>query len=300
MGTKPNHPMFMQRISNSPSFFGLAFCWLVIFVFLRQNAYGQLNLTTPTSRIVYQRSNANVATIPLMGHCPANATRIEARMVARQGGVTTGWADVDNAPTNGIFQGKLVNVQGGWYDLDVRAWAGVSLLGSTTLERVGIGEVFVTAGQSNSYGNNWDTGAATDDRVSVANYWGGGAGNIDEANLPMTFSQAGLDPSGPGGTVSAGPAAPLFMWGALGDKLVQKLGVPVLFFGAGYGGSNSALWREAAEGVERPGNYINNAPYHGLGVTILHYLKRTGVRAVLWHQANRTIMPKVFRDTSTT
>lgn len=64
----------------------------------------------------------------------------------------------------------------------------------------------------------------------------------------MTFSQAGLDPQGPGGMVSAAPAAPLFMWGALGDKLVQKLGVPVLFFVAGYGGSNSTHWRQAAEG----------------------------------------------------
>lgn len=273
----------MRRAINPPTFLK-HLCWIVVFIFSCLECNAQLSLTTPTSRIVYQRSNANTATIPIAGHCLPNATRIEARMIARQGGISTSWTTIDPNPANGIFRGSLPNIQGGWYNLEVRSWANETPQESTSIERIGVGEVFVTAGQSNSYGSNWDTGIATDDRVSVANYWGGGAGQIDEASLPLTFSQAGRDPSGLGGTVSAAPAAPLFMWGALGDKLVQKLGVPVLFFGAGYGGSNSSLWRQAAEGQEKPGNYVNNAPYRGLGTSILHYLKRTGVRAVLWHQ----------------
>ncbi|WP_019986963.1 sialate O-acetylesterase [Rudanella lutea] len=259
--------------------------WVLLLGVFVQDGYAQLYLTHPTTRMVFQRNNANTAHIPLNGHCPAHATRVEARVTVRQGGQTTNWTTVDSAPDRGIFRGVLYNVQGGWYNLEIRAWAGDQLVGTGTLERVGVGEVFVTAGQSNSYGSNYDIGVATDDRVSVANYWGGGNSQFDEANLPMQFSHAGFEPGAPGGTVSMAPAAPLFMWGALGDRLAQRLGVPVLFFGASHSGTNSKSWMESANGEQNVGGYYsNNAPYRALGATILHYLKRTGVRAVLWHQ----------------
>lgn len=78
--------------------------WLLLITFVQGTALGQLQLTTPTSRIVYQRNNANAATIPLMGHCPANATLVEARMVARQGGASSDWVTVHASPNNGILK----------------------------------------------------------------------------------------------------------------------------------------------------------------------------------------------------
>jgi len=238
-------------------------------------AFAQVSM--PTSRIVFQRGNDNYANVPIAGRCGTSQT-IQARAIALNGGNSTDWQTVAQN-VSGTFEGNL-RLSGGWYRLEVRTASGHSW----SVDRVGVGEVFVTAGQSNSYGNNWDTGAATDDRVSVADYWGGGGGSIAENELPMIFSQAGLKPNAPGGTVSAGPAAPLYMWGAFGDKIVQKTGVPVLILGAGYGGTSSSNWRDAANGAQSTGNVTNNAPYRGLGVAILHYLKRTGVRAILWHQ----------------
>ena len=38
-----------------------------------------------------------------------------------------------------------VGVQGGWYDLEVRALNGGTVLCSTVTERVGVGEVFIIA-----------------------------------------------------------------------------------------------------------------------------------------------------------
>ncbi|MCY7356221.1 MAG: sialate O-acetylesterase, partial [Rudanella sp.] len=234
-------------------------------------------ISMPTSRIVFQRGNDNYANVPIAGRCGSGQT-IQAKVTALNGGQTVDWTTIASNATN-TFEGSL-RVSGGWYRLEVRSSNG----GYWTVDPFGVGEVFVTAGQSNSYGNNWDTGAATDDRVSVADYWGGGGGSIAENQLPTTFSQAGLKTNAPGGNVSAGPAAPLFMWGAFADRIVQKTGVPVLILGAGYGGTSSSNWRDAANGAQSTGNVTNNAPYRGLGVAILHYLKRTGVRAVLWHQ----------------
>ena len=68
----------------------------------------------------------------------------------------------------------------------------------------------------------------------------------------------------------------------LGDKLVERLNVPVLFLGAALGGSSSTEWQQGAIG--NLGTTTNSAVYRRLGEALLHYVTRTGARAVLWHQ----------------
>ena len=67
-----------------------------------------------------------------------------------------------------------------------------------------------------------------------------------------------------------------------GDKLAQRLNVPVLFLGAALGGTTSSQWYQSAAG--NIGTTPNTAVYRRLGVALLHYIVRTGARAVLWHQ----------------
>jgi hypothetical protein len=268
-----------------------AYCLLLLLAGFCSQSFAQVSLTFPTSRVVFQRDNTNQTNVPIAGNCPANATSVQARMVVRAGqsGTTTGWQMIDVAPANGSFQGSLTNVTGGWYDLAVKAFNAAIEVGSAQVERVGVGEVFVTAGQSNSWGGSFTLGQATDDRVSIAASanWSNAPGEFDESQLPLTFSPANL---GLSATVGMAPMAPLGVWGALGDRLAQRLGVPVLFFGASRPGSRSFNWANAAAGAEMQGDtcdiygYCKNAPYRSLGAAILHYLKRTGVRAVLWHQ----------------
>lgn len=254
-------------------------------------AVAQISLTFPTSRVVFQRDNTNQANVSIAGNCPANTTQIQARVLVRAGqnGAATGWQTIDAAPATGSFQGILPNVTGGWYDLEVKALDAGNDLGTVQVERVGVGEVFVTAGQSNAWGGTFPRGQAADERVSIvsSNNWNNSPGEFDESQLQLTFSRADL---GTSGTTGMAPMAPLGIWGALGDQLVQRLGVPVLFFGASRPGSRSFNWANAAAGAEMQGDncdlysYCKNAPYRSLGAAILHYLKRTGVRAVLWHQ----------------
>ncbi|GAB3895312.1 sialate O-acetylesterase [Spirosoma agri] len=253
-----------------------------LFLFVSYTGFAQLQLTFPTSRLVLQRNNNNQANVPVAGQCPANATQVRAQLTVRQGGLSTGWIVLDNAPSSGSFQGTFTGVTGGWYDLEVKAYAGATELASLTTPRIGVGEVFITSGQSNSWGVNCYSGQASDDRVSIINYWTGQAGQFSESSLPFVVSHADLAT----GITNTGmfPGAYLYVWGALGERLVSQLGVPVMFYGASYSGTNSKHWVHSANGEESFQNLSQNMPYRLLGATIQHYLKRTGVRAVLWHQ----------------
>lgn len=50
----------------------------------------------------------------------------------------------------GGFHAKIDLAAGGWYRMEVRAIAGVKTVAKASVERIGAGEIFVVAGQSNS------------------------------------------------------------------------------------------------------------------------------------------------------
>jgi|GEM_PF-1770602 len=232
----------------------------------------QLNITSPQSRIVYQRNQSNQANIIVSGLAPLNTTRVEARLVALPGysGATTGWSPLSLISNNKAFRGSLAG-SGGWYRLEVRAWADGNVSADGSIDRVGIGEVFLVAGQSNAFGVQ-EAGGASDDRVSVADFRDN---DVNEQLMPVRFSHAD-------GGANVGPSNPLYIWGQLGDQLVRRLQVPVLFIGAAQPGTTSEQWRKTAEGDMGSSSLL--LPYRRLGAVLFHYTARTGARAVLWHQ----------------
>ncbi|GAB3960009.1 hypothetical protein GCM10028805_57150 [Spirosoma harenae] len=223
--------------------------------------------------MVFQRNLANEAAVLVAGMGPANATLIEARfvpLIAGQG-TATNWTKLNFISGTPAFQGK-VTVSAGWYRLDVRAKAGAALLTQTQVGRVGVGEVFVVAGQSNASGGFLRASNSVEDRVSCLDFR---QDSISDQMLPLRFSPASYGSA-------IGPGQPPHLWSTLGDILVQRLNVPVLFFGAALGGSSSTEWKQGAIG--NLGNTTNSQVYRRLGEVLLHYLPRTGARAVLWHQ----------------
>ena len=243
----------------------------LLILLIKSQVVAQLTVSSPCSRAVYQQDSTNRATIFVTGIAPTTATRIITRfvpIVAGQG-VATAWQSLSISTTNSVFQGAPV-ISGGWYRLDVRALAGSDTIVSAMIDRVGVGEVFIVAGQSNAYGMA-GTAGATDDRVSVVDFKDE---NLNEQLLPVSFSHADAG-------VNVGPANPLHIWATLGDRLVKKLGVPVLFLGAAHPATNSQEWQQSAAGLTPAASLF---PYRKLGTVLLHYAARTGVRAVLWHQ----------------
>jgi hypothetical protein len=114
-----------------------------------------LTLTQPVARQIVQRSIANTGSIKIAGSLTGFAEAIEARAVVMAGlensGTSTAWQTIAANPAEGNFQGNLTSVPaGGWYQIEVRALVGGSPLEPNIILKVGVGEVFVTAGQSNS------------------------------------------------------------------------------------------------------------------------------------------------------
>lgn len=246
----------------------------------------QIQISFPTSRAVFQRDKANQATIRITGYYTSTITRVEARLQARDGqGASIDWRTIQDNITGGVYAGDLTG-QGGWYNLEVRGMNGNQQVGGVvTVERVGIGEVFIVAGQSNAQGVHQFAPNPSNDRVNCVNYQYPGNGFPNDPPVPV-FTQ--LDNS-PGFTISPRGTGS-WCWGQLGDLLVKRLNVPVMFFNGAFSGTPIQNWRQSApEGgtaysVYNGQPYPPRQPYINLKLALQFYANVLGVRAVLWHQ----------------
>ena len=128
-------------------------------------------------------------------------------------------------------------------------------LASVTVERVGVGDVFVTAGQSNAACFGSPTQRPDDDRISAY-------------TLSSRTWRWATDPQPDiSGAMGGGGSA----WPRLGSLLVQSNRVPVGFIGLAAGATTVAQWA--------PGTAL----YRNLTNTLVRFGPQ-GVRAVLWHQ----------------
>ena len=267
-----------------------------LLLFVRQ-ASAQIKITFPVSRMVVQRNNANQATVQIAGSYAQALDAVEARVVARVAGqgTTTSWTTLQANPANGQFNGTLA-VQGGWYSVHVRGLSGGTVVATDTLDRFGVGEVFAIMGHSNAQGsgcnnaNNQpacpDVAGPSDDRVTVVGvdqntptYQNGYLNTADTRYLPgLLFSKltnsSGMSPF----------AGMSWLWGPMGDALVQRINVPVLLYNAGFGGSNMQQTYYAAYDIPFQHSFIKydiRMPYANVRNLINLYVPATGLRAVL-------------------
>lgn len=261
----------------------VAACLVIMSMPLQVDA--QIQVSFPVSRAVFQRTTTNEASIRINGYFTQAVTRIEARVQARNGqGTSSDWQVIQSNPTGGTYAGDLT-VRGGWYNLEVRGMNGDQLVGSTTVERVGVGEVFIVAGASNAQGVHNDMPGASDDRVNTINY----ADDSQSPNTPSPELLSRFTHLDQGGRIAPCGIGP-WCWGNLGDLLTQRLNVPVLFFNVGYEGAAIRNWRQSfeaghSESIYLPGNfYVDGQPYANLRNALQFYTHMLGVRAVLWHQ----------------
>lgn len=257
-------------------------------------SFAQLTVTFPTSRAVFQRDNANQTTVYIAGYYASCVDRVEARWVPRTAGqgveapLGGGWQTIQHNPSGGQFYGSMV-VRGGWYELQVRAIRDEAVVGQDVVDRVGVGEVFVVAGQSNaSGGDGLPSGpGATDDRVNSVNFQNlSQQGPVSYANsqLPCpVFVHLDQD------TKTAPFGSYAWCWGAFGDQLVSKLNVPVMLFNTGWSGTGIRNWRESIDPQFSSVSFFGypyppGMPFGHLRLALNYYMAQQGYRAVLWHQ----------------
>ncbi|GAB3687286.1 hypothetical protein GCM10027592_00630 [Spirosoma flavus] len=257
-------------------------------------AVAQLQISHPMSRLVVQRGLDGNGRLYVSGRLAGNADRVEAQLtpVNAGQGAATGWQVVQNNPTNNLFLGYVTGA-GGWYVLTVRTIVGNNVTAQASVQPVGIGEVFITAGQSNARGlgiGDNDLGSNTD-RVnaidSINHYYPPGDQPLFSSGDP--FPVPNFKPLT--ATRKIFPMAESsWGWGELGDYIVNRYNVPVAFYVAGWDGSTAENWSNTANGIPTCNRYNCNAnwpnlqPYTNLKNILGYYASVSGARVILWHQ----------------
>lgn len=229
-----------------------------------EEAKTTLAVSAPLSRQVFQRDAEEQAVLTIRGTVNDQVDSIEAKAELVQGatqGKGTDWIRIagKEAIAAGAFTGKLRLHAGGWYKITVRARRGTQVVADASIDRVGVGEVFVTAGQSNSANFGTPKQKAKDDRVVYYN------GN---SYVPAK------DPI-PGGCGGGGSP-----WAILGDLIAESQGVPVCFRSA------SLTWTEVKNWMPPDTQLYKNL------VQCVKAFGTNGVRAVLWHQGESDSLAK--------
>lgn len=271
-----------------------------IFLLLLINtlSFAQLTIEFPVERAVFQRNNSNMGNVQIFGNVKQDCDRVEARLISRSSGqgVTTSWVTIDSEVAGMAYSGKIQNM-GGWYRLEVRGIKNENVLFTNTIERVGIGEVFVIAGQSNAQGDgvNPNASGASDDRVNAyaPNYFNEVLDRY--VNFPDFFDNISFTKVNSNTNIGPGGVTP-WCYGELGDMLASRLNVPILFFNAAHTGTSSRNWHAATNGEltfnEMKLKYGDDldwihpagTPYLQLKTTLQSVNTLLGVRSVLWHQ----------------
>lgn len=259
-----------------------------IFLLIAPVLWAQVGVTFPPARMVYQRNQAGQANVYVTGTYFGNqVTRVEARLKSRgEGGNAVDWTTIASGLSNHVFGGFLP-ATGGRYDLEVRGMNGANQqVGNiVTVQKVGVGEVFLIVGHSNASAAESPMTGANSDLVNTIDP------NTNTARRELylqTGSPDDLPPLEPSQLCQGCGIAPMawqpWFWSKLGDLLVSALNVPVLFYSAAFGGSNMGHFYKAAYDIPFTHGFIRyniRMPYVNIRNAINKYIPRTGLRAVL-------------------
>jgi len=217
------------------------------------------NITSPEPHQVFQRQADGTANITVSGIVVSSCNQIDAQLVylAADGselGNETEWESIVAAEKSAAstFFGTI-NANAGWFRLELRFTQNETIVYSTTVSPVGVGEVFITAGQSNSANHGSPTLAPNDSRVSS---WGLDGWQFAADPQPIA--------TGEGGTP----------WPHMGDLLAQRYDVPIGLISVGWGGTSVEQWLPTTA-TDDLFSRIELA---------LEEVGPQGVRAILWHQ----------------
>ena len=258
-------------------------------------AFAQLNITYPSDRAILQRDNNNQATVHIAGYFTTCVDRIEARFVpikSNPSGDVMGtpapkggdWQIITNTATCNNFSSSMT-VTGGWYRLEVRGIKSGQANIESSVQHVGIGEVFLVSGQSNVTGGdgNLSGPGASEDAVSSVNFRT--AYDVYSKLTVKCPEYVHLDKT----TTTAPFGNYAWCWGLFGDRMVKKLNVPVMIFNAGWSATGIENWKQSIPsdavsyawyGIPYPAGL----PFGIMRIALNHYIAQSGIRAVLWHQ----------------
>ena len=240
---------------------------------LRLYPQTELKITTPLDYQVVQRNHRGKGNVTLSGQITAALLEEKHTLEVRIDGGD--WKRTAVRWGNATFTAECELPAGGWYALDVRFVGPQGVVAAASVPHVGIGDIFVVAGQSNSANHG-------EERQRV------------QSGKVVTFdgSQWRLanDPQ-PGASGDMGSFMP-----PLGDALVARFGVPIGFVACGIGASSVREWLPAGSTFPNPptiesrvrrlpdGSWESKGEAYKMFTSRMSELGKNGFRAVLWHQ----------------
>ena len=247
-----------------------------------------LVLTAPAHRLVYQRGLDGTGSLPMAGTCVWPGAVVEARVsdVATGREIQT-WQRVGDVRADGQFAGQL-KIKGGWYHLEVRATQRRHQA-TATVDRVGVGEVFIVVGHSVAHGGRTNLTGATSDLVNTIAW----PTNSDAQRKAYERTADWQLLPGLVGAHFAGDVRPApfgngtYFWAQFADRVAAAQGVPVLLLNAAFGGTSLEHWAKSARGEPFEHSFVKSPlrmPYINLHHALRRYATVTGVRAILADQ----------------
>jgi len=257
----------------------------------------ELELTSPTDYQVIQRTSKAGGMVSIRGEFKepmAGTASLQARLTTE--GKIGAWQELEGNFGQTTFETQIETPAGGWHRLEVRALNGDRQLGAAVVEHVGIGEIFVVAGQSNS-GNH------------------GAEKQYPKTGLVATFDGQNWRPANdpqPGASGNNGSFMPPF-----GDGIAEKCHVPVGLVACGVGATSVREWLPKGATFPNPptltgqvtqlpsGEWASHGAIFDAFTARMKTLGPRGFRAVLWHQGEsdanqkdptRTLPGTLYRD----
>lgn len=270
---------------------------------LRALCAGELVLERPRDYEVVQRATMEKGSIAISGRMAGEDAKVgkvakdlvtmEARLREEK---AQDWRRLEVRWNGADFETQFEVPAGGWFQLEVRVLREGKVVAEQSVEHVGVGEVFVVAGQSNSANYGEEKFTTQTGRVAAfdGHRW-----------------QLANDPQ-PGAAGSKGSFMP-----PLGDALVERFHVPVGFVACGVGGTSVREWLPRGVPFPNPptiesrvvrlpdGQWESKGTLYETLVGRMKQLGPRGFRAVLWHQgesdanqrdATRTLPGKLYRE----
>ncbi len=243
--------------------------------FVKASAGPTITMFSPLEHQVIQRSSRKKGSLIIRGELAGSAAKswtVEARLcVESQPGK---WRKISVNQTQSNFQAIWNAPAGGWHRLEVRAFSGTNLVAESAIEHIGVGEVFVIAGQSNS-----------------ANY--GAEKQTSRTGLVTAFDgkrwRPAQDPQ-PGAGGEGGSFIPPF-----GDAMAERFRVPIGIMACGVGATSVREWLPkgsrfpnpptlTGQVQQVPGGWESKGSIFAAFNARMKQLGPRGFRAVLWHQ----------------
>ena len=236
-----------------------------------------LHLSLPLDYQVVQRSTPGKGLLRIAGElseeCAAPESAIEARVT--DGKQQTPWLRVGGSVSGKKLTGAVEVPAGGWWQLEVRVTKGGKPFAQGEVAHVGVGEVFVIAGQSNSANHGEEKQTTQTKRVAA---FDGRGWRIAD------------DPQ-PGASGGNGSFIPPFA-----DAVVAKENVPVGIVACGIGATSVREWLPKGAVFPNPptiesrvekledGRWASKGAAYEAFVARMKSVGPRGFRAVLWHQ----------------